>query len=175
MRRIKYRLNRAIHGRNEALRIQGITIGRHCRVLSDLDTSEPWLISIGDRVTISTNVTILTHDGVGWLFNDANGRRYRYARVEIGSNVFIGSGAIIMPGVKIEDHCVVGAGAVVTKSVPQGTIVAGSPARIVGNWQELEDRIAAWPSDADRVGTEYREKVNSVVDPSYAAFINGRY
>ncbi len=59
-------------------------------------------------------------------------------RVEIGKNCWIGLRSIIMSGVKIEDGAIVGAGSVVTKSVPKCAIVAGNPARIIG-WRDKEE------------------------------------
>jgi len=53
----------------------------------------------------------------------------RYAKVEIGDDVWIGAGAIILPGVSIGDHAVIGAGSVVTRNIETATIVVGSPAR----------------------------------------------
>jgi maltose O-acetyltransferase len=53
--------------------------------------------------------------------------------VTIGSNVWIGGGAIILPGVVIGDDAIVGAGSVVTRDVPAGATVAGNPARIVAS------------------------------------------
>jgi acetyltransferase-like isoleucine patch superfamily enzyme len=52
--------------------------------------------------------------------------------VEIGNNVYIGSGAIILPGVKIGDHSIIGAAALVTKNVPSFSVVMGLPAKKVG-------------------------------------------
>jgi maltose O-acetyltransferase len=51
--------------------------------------------------------------------------------IHIGSNVWIGSGAIILGGVTIGDHAVIGAGAVVTKDVPARTVAVGNPARVI--------------------------------------------
>jgi maltose O-acetyltransferase len=54
--------------------------------------------------------------------------------VTIGSNVWIGGGAIILPGVHIGDDAIIGAGSVVTHDVPAGATIAGNPARPVGDW-----------------------------------------
>jgi acetyltransferase-like isoleucine patch superfamily enzyme len=56
----------------------------------------------------------------------------RFAPVKIGDDVWIGARAVILPGVTIGSRCVVAAGAVVKSDVPDGTIVAGVPARPVG-------------------------------------------
>ena len=114
------------------LRSLGMTIGDNCRIYVWNFGSEPFLISIGNHTTITSGVRILTHDGATWLIRDAKGRRYFYARTEIGNNVFIGIDSIVMPGVKIEDDVIVAAGSVVTKSIPKGYIVGGNPARVIG-------------------------------------------
>lgn len=59
-------------------------------------------------------------------------------RVEIGKNVWIGCRCIVLGGVRIDDGAIVGAGSVVTKSIPKYAIVAGNPARIVG-WRDKEN------------------------------------
>jgi len=94
-------------------------------------------ISLGDRVVISKNVSILTHDFSFDRFYEAthgvsNFEFVRKADVRIGNNVFIGLGAIILPGISIGSGSIVGAGAVVTKDVGDLQIVAGNPARLIG-------------------------------------------
>lgn len=149
-------------------RRRGVSIGTGCRILSNVATAEPWLVSIGDRVTVSSRVTLVTHDGSGWLLADDRGRRFRYAPIRIGSDVFIGAGATIMPGVDIGDRVVVGAGSVVTRSVPSGTIVAGVPARAVSTWDDFVARLKDWKAESDLHGSTYRERVDSIVEPLLA-------
>lgn len=146
-------------------RRRGVTIGTGCRILSNVATAEPWLVAIGDRVTISSRVTLVTHDGSGWLLNDDRGRRFRYAPIKIGSDVFIGAGVTIMPGVEIGDRVVVGAGSVVTRSIPGGTVVAGVPARPVSTWDDFIARVDQWKAHSDLRGETYRERVDSIAEP----------
>lgn len=85
-------------------------------------------IHTGDDVSIGPEATILTlgHDPQSPEFSDRGGD------VAIGSRVWIGYRALILPGLKIGEGAVVGAGAVVTKDVDPFTIVAGNPARKIG-------------------------------------------
>lgn len=59
-----------------------------------------------------------------------------FGKIKIGNYTFVGEGAMIMPGVTIGDDCIIGAGSVVTKSVPDNTIVAGNPIRVIGRTDE---------------------------------------
>lgn len=141
-----------------------MAVGEGARVLSMPTSSEPWLIAVGDRSTISFGVDILTHDGTGFVFREDGERTYRYAPVTIGADCFVGARAIIMPGVVIGDRCIVAAGSVVTKSVPDGSVVGGNPATIIGDFEVAKARaLAEWPRGKDRRGETYREQVDSVV------------
>jgi len=103
-------------------------IGDHCF----LDGRAP--IKIGNHVDIASRVLIYNskHD-----INDPEFKAVEYP-VEIGDYVFVGPRAIIMPGKKIGQGAVVAAGAIVTHDVPPGKIVAGVPARIIGE-RKLKD------------------------------------
>ncbi|MBL9202945.1 MAG: acyltransferase [Opitutaceae bacterium] len=127
--------------------------------------TEPWLVTIGDHVTIAGGVSFLTHDGATWLARDGAGRRFRYARIEVGSRVFIGANAVLLPGVRVGSRVIVGAGSVVTRSVPAGAIVAGNPARIVGCYDDYESKaLATFHAERTMVGTSRRERIDSIVE-----------
>jgi maltose O-acetyltransferase len=88
-------------------------------------------VTIGARTTIGPHVQIYAADHP----RDHELRRtgIEYARpVVIGANVWIGGGAIIVPGVTIGDDAIIGAGSVVTRDVPAGATVVGNPARVRG-------------------------------------------
>jgi acetyltransferase-like isoleucine patch superfamily enzyme len=120
----------------------GVKLGSNCRIYTQNFGSEPFLITIGDRVTITSGVKILTHDGSTWLVRDGSGVRYqKYAPVTIGNDVFIGVNSIIMPGVSVGNRVIIGAGSVVTKSVPDNTVVAGTPARFIMDFDSYEKKI----------------------------------
>ncbi|MBV6396434.1 MAG: 2,3,4,5-tetrahydropyridine-2,6-dicarboxylate N-acetyltransferase [Anaerolineales bacterium] len=109
----------------------GVHVGEDCRLYSVRFGSEPYLISIGNHVTITREVTLLTHDGGVWVWRHQDPTIDYIRPIVIEDNVFIGVQAIILPGVVIGRDSIVGAGAIVTKSVPPGSVVVGAPARIV--------------------------------------------
>lgn len=98
-------------------------------------------VIIGDRCVIGANVTIADTDfhalDPGVRSSDADAVLAVHKPVEIGDDVFIGGGSIVLKGVRIGAGAVVGAGSVVTKAVPELTIVAGNPARPIGRVQNV--------------------------------------
>lgn len=122
---------------------RGMKVGEGCRLYIRDFGSEPFLISIGDRVTITQGCLLLTHDGSTWLVRDESGSRYqRFSRITIGSDVFIGANSIILPGVTIGSRVVIGAGSIVTKDVPDNSICVGNPAGRIGSFDEFRARVA---------------------------------
>ena len=112
-------------------KLRGVHIGKGVEIgyMVDIDNRYPERIHIGNNVTIVSQSMLLAHDN-----------SYRYSRngeikisdVFIGKNVFIGGNSVILPGVKIGDSAIVGAGSVVTKEVMANTVVVGDRAREIG-------------------------------------------
>ncbi len=91
--------------------------------------SEPYLITIGDNVTITRGVAFVNHDGGCSLFRDELPGLNVFGKITIGNNVFIGINSTIMPNVKIGNNVVIAAGSIVTKNIPDNSVVGGIPAR----------------------------------------------
>lgn len=132
---------------NEYFRKSGILIGRDCRIYSDISSSEAYLIVIGNSVTISNDVQIITHDNS--VIKVISNCTDVFGPVKIGDNSFIGARTIILPGVEIGDNCVIGAGSVVTKSIPAGSVAAGNPIRIITNIDDYKKRMGDKVFDID--------------------------
>lgn len=122
---------------------KGLQISPDCRLVNMPNFgSEPYLISIGSHVTISGGVTFITHDGGTWVFRDQEKYKdvIKYGRITVCDNVFIGAGVILMPNVTIGKNSVIAAGSVVTKSVPENSVVGGNPARFLMTTSEYADK-----------------------------------
>lgn len=122
------------------LRRTGMHIGENACIFSDeLETTEPYLVSIGDNVMIAAGVRFATHDASACYY--IPGASDLYGRITIGNQCFLGMGALITPGVTLADNCVVGAGSVVTKSfLEPGSVIAGNPARKICTTEELREK-----------------------------------
>ncbi len=107
---------------------KNITIGKDVFINSGCHFQDQGGIVIGDGSLIGHNVVLATinHD-----LSPANDRKNHYAPIIIGSHVWIGSNATILPGVKIGDWSVVAAGAVVTQDIPALTVAGGVPAEVL--------------------------------------------
>lgn len=120
-------------------RLDGVCIGENCRIFTDLSFAEPYLVTIGNNVTISTNCNLITHDNSVIKF--INNATDVVGRVSIGNNCFIGANSIILPGVTLADGTIVGAGSVVCKSVSEpNQVIAGNPAKIIASTNKLQEK-----------------------------------
>lgn len=125
----------------EKLIKMGLTIGRNFNRLNGctIDPSHCWLITIGDDVSLAPGVHILAHDGSTKMYLGYT----KIGRVQIGNHVGIGTGSIILPNVKIGNNVIIGAGSVVTKDIPDNSLAAGNPARIIGSVPQYIDKHRA--------------------------------
>ena len=116
----------------------GLKIGRECYIWSEngIDALFPFLIEIGDFVTISTNVTILAHDNSTYKQN----LHTKIRRVWIGNRVFIGSGTTILPNVRVGDNVIVGANSLVSKNLSSNGVYAGNPARYICSIEDYKNK-----------------------------------
>ena len=127
------------------LREDGVNIGEGCDISkSAVFGSEPWLISIGNNVRITQKVQLITHDGGLWTLRKMGlikEDEVKYGNITIGDNCNISWNTIIMPNVHIGKNVVVAAGAVVTKSIPDGEVWGGVPAKKIETIEEYYSKI----------------------------------
>ena len=107
---------------------KNITLGKNVFINSGCRFQDQGGITIDDNSLIGHNVVIatLTHD----MCPEKRGDLIP-SPVKIGKRVWIGAGAIILPGVTVGDNSVIGAGSVVTKDIPENAVAVGSPARVI--------------------------------------------
>jgi len=121
----------------------GVTVGEGC-LLAGLTRgvfgTEPYLITVGDRVGIASGVRMITHDGGAFVFRNEFPNLDTVGRITIGDDVVIGMNVILLPGTTVGSYSVVGAGAVVSGTVPPGCVYAGVPARFVCTTEEYRER-----------------------------------
>lgn len=112
---------------------RNLTVGDHCYLGRDLLLDLLDCITIEDHVTLSLQVRIFTHTDVGESLVSGLGFPPTKAPVILRRGAYVGVGALILQGVEVGECAVVAAGAVVTRSVPAFTVVAGVPARHMRN------------------------------------------
>lgn len=117
---------------------ENIHLGNNVEINMDCVLLDCSTITIGDNSGIGPGVHIyaVTHPvpASDRLACDAEGNTYWQSLakpVTIGRNVWIGGRSVILPGVTIGDRCTIGAGSVVTHDIPEGTLAAGNPARVI--------------------------------------------
>lgn len=112
-------------------------VGNHFDLInSSIDLIFPYLISIGDNVTLS-GVKILTHDAtlkksIGYT---------KVGKVTIGDNVFVGWGSIILMNTTIGNNVVIGAGSIVTGHIPDNSVAVGNPCRVICSYDEYKRKM----------------------------------
>ena len=150
----------------------GFTSGKNFQYNSGypIDGNWPWMISVGDDVTLASNVRILAHDAS----TAKTGVRTKVGIVRIGNNVFIGADSIVLCNTRIGDNVIIGAGSVVTHDVPSNSVYAGNPAKFICTFEEYQAKHRnnqdtnpifreyswkEWPNVSDEEKAEMRRKL----------------
>jgi acetyltransferase-like isoleucine patch superfamily enzyme len=125
------------------------SMGENCSIDPHALISGPMLVRLGNNVRMAS-CAIFVHDGSVNMINRAYGLNLdSVGAVDIRDNVFIGFGAIIMPGVRIGPNAIVSAGSMVRADVAEGDVVAGVPAKRVGRLDlsvaMLKAKNQKWP------------------------------
>jgi len=111
--------------------------------------ADPALVELGANIVVASDVMFVCHDRLDLVFRnleqvDPASQRKVYGCIRIRDNVFIGTGALILPGITVGPNAVIAAGAVVTHDVAEGTVVGGNPARVIGSFEDLLTRRQQW-------------------------------
>ena len=142
----------------ERLISMGLKVGKNFNRLNSviLDPSHCWLIEIGENVTMAPRVHVLCHDASTKQFLSYT----KIGRVTIGDNVFIGAESVVLPGVTIGNNVIVGANSTVTHDIPNNSVVAGTPAKVICTLEEYLNKEKERMKSAPCYGEEYTLRKN---------------
>ena len=118
----------------EVAKYRGLKVGENLYIQGIPNFgSEPFLIEIGDNVTLAEKVGFINHGGdarvTKRLEKYKNARNF--GRIRIGNNTFVGKGSILMPGVSVGNNCIIGSMSIISSSVPDNSVYAGIPAKFI--------------------------------------------
>lgn len=115
----------------------GVNMGEDVNIYGYVQWStEPWIITIGNHVHITDRVQFITHDGGTLILRHLTPDLEITGPITVGDYVYIGTQAIILPNVKIGNNCIIAAGSIVTKDIPDGSVAAGVPARVIKSTED---------------------------------------
>lgn len=125
------------------------TIGKRTFTNFNFTVQDDAIVSIGDDCNFGPNCTIVTpmhpmlpDERKAMLDKDGNVKRFCYAKpVKIGNDCWFGANVTVCPGVTVGNNCVIGAGSVVTKDIPDNCFAAGVPCRVIRELSEADSMI----------------------------------
>jgi acetyltransferase-like isoleucine patch superfamily enzyme len=140
-------IRREVHAKLDPLgyaRSIGVTVGDHVRFYgmpSGMFGTEPWLITIGSNVHVTSGCAFITHDGGTLILRGEVPDLEWTAPITVGNNVYLGMRTLVMPGVRIGNRVIIGAGSIVTRDIPDNSVAVGAPARVIKTVDEYLDAM----------------------------------
>ena len=125
--------------------------------------ADPDLIKFHNNVSVASGVTFINHDLISNVLNNTNQGYFPYYSgcIEVMDNVFIGSNTTILPNVKIGPNVIIAAGSVVTKDIPENSVVAGVPAKVICSFTDyIEKRKKIAELDSDKLWEKFNNEKN---------------
>ena len=160
---------RSASARTEYIRKKHVygAIGENCSIQKRKVPLYANLIRLGNNVHIASNVSFLTHDVSYLTLNNMadiveQGRvQERIGCIEIGDNVFIGSGTHILYDTKIGSNVIIGTCSVITKDIPDNCVVAGVPAKVIGTFDDYVEKmkVQQYPPELRPRGQEVSDEL----------------
>lgn len=132
---------------------KGLVLGKGTEILEPffIDPDHCFLVSIGANCTLAPNVRLIAHD--------ASTKRHlgytRIGKITINDNCFIGDSVIILPNVTVGANSIIGAGTLVNRDIPPGSVAAGNPVRIICKLEEYLEKVRARAEQSGVYGEEY--------------------
>lgn len=137
MRAVARFIRREAHAKLDPIgyaRSIGVTLGNNVHFYgmpSGMFGTEPWLVSIGSNVHVTSGCAFITHDGGTLILRGEVPDLEWTAPISVGDDVYIGMRTLVMPGVRIGNRVIIGAGSVVTRDIPDNSVAVGVPARVI--------------------------------------------
>lgn len=173
IKKIIYRERASSDAYIDFLRKKGCSIGCNTRFFdpkgTEVDITKPELIHIGNNVQITSGCKIVSHGFDWYVLNGVYGDILGSAgEINIGDNVFIGINSVILKGTTIGNNVIIGAGSIVNHNIPNNSVAAGNPAKVICGLEEYyQKRKSCQLSEALVLYMNYKRKYGKRPNKSY--------
>ena len=165
--------------RTEYLRKNNIfaSLGENCSIEDRIIPLYAKCIRIGNNVRLASHVLLITHDVSYFVLNNLGlktnaGKRFeeKIGCIDIGDNVFVGSNSTILYDVKIGNNVIIGAGSVVNHDIPDNSVAAGVPARVICSFDEFVEKRRKDISYPETIATSNQRISDELIDWCWEQF-----
>jgi len=120
-------------------------------------------VTLGKHCHVGHDVRFITHDGMAIVLRGRYPDIDLMDRIHVGDNVAIGMRSIILSGVRIGSNCIIGCASVVNRDIPDNSIAAGVPARVIGNIDDYERKVVGRSIHTGRMhGREKEQRIREI-------------